>query len=180
MTMGIQALHAREQPERTDVNRLRVVDFQSRRGPELFGLARRLGLTADEADDAVQETLLRMWVALDGASEIVDVDAWSFRVLYRLCMDQHRWRRRVRIIADRIGSAVSPGAGTGIAERLALWEAVDLLPERQRAVVYLRYRADLSFDQIGSVLGIRPVSARSHCSRALDRLESMLSREDFS
>src|SRR5450756_958810 len=36
----------------------------------------------------------------------------------------------------------------------ALWQAVDGLPERQRAVLYLRYRADLPFDRIGLVLGI--------------------------
>ena len=38
---------------------------QARRGGELYGLARRLGLDGDEADDAVQETLMRAWVALD-------------------------------------------------------------------------------------------------------------------
>ena len=180
MTMGTHALRSHERSDRAAANRLRVVDVQSRRGPELFGLARRLGLSEDEADDAVQETLLRLWRALDSQSAIGDLEGWSFRVLYRFCMDQHRWRRRVRRVTDRLGQRVVPSAASGIVDRLALWEAVDRLPERQRAVVYLRYRADMTYDQIGNVLGMRPVSARSHLSRALDRLETMLSREDFS
>ena len=180
MTMGMHAMDSAHTaaPER-DADRLLVVDLQIRRGPELFGLARRLGLSQEEADDAVQEALLRVWLALDGESEIRHLDAWSFRTLYRICMDQHRWRRRVRLLGERIRPTADAGEPAAAADRLALWGAVDRLPERQRVVVYLRYRADLSFEQIGEVLGIQPVSARSQVSRALDRLSTLLSKEDF-
>lgn len=179
MTMGIDAMDSAPAATRHEADRLLVVDLQARRGAELFGLARRLGMTPEEADDAVQEALLRFWVALDGNAAIEHVDARSFRTLYRICMDQHRWRRRVRLLADRIRPTAEPSAAAKVAERLALWETVDRLPERQRAVVYLRYRADLTFEQIGEVLGIAPVSARSHASRAIDRLGAMLPKEDF-
>lgn len=92
-------------------------------------------------------------------------------------MDQHRWRRRAHLLTERIRPSSELRDHT--ATRLAVWDAVDQLPERQRAVIYLRYRADLTFEQIGEVLGIAPVSARSHASRAVDRLGSLLSREDF-
>jgi RNA polymerase sigma factor (sigma-70 family) len=180
MTMGIDAFDspaAGAAPR--DADRLLIVDLQGRRGPELYGLARRLGLSPEEADDAVQEALLRVWLALGGGTEIRSVDAWSFRALYRICMDEHRWRRRVRRLADRIRPAPSPDTQRGAADRISLWQAVDRLPERQRAVIYLRYRADLSFEEIGDALDIRPVSARSHASRALDRLGAMLDEEDF-
>jgi RNA polymerase sigma factor (sigma-70 family) len=178
MTMGIDAMQsAQPATQQRDADRLAVVDLQDRRGPELFGLARRLGLSPDEADDAVQEALLRVWLALDAGTPIRQLDAWSFRTLYRICMDQHRWRRRARLLTERIRP--SNEARDLTATRLAVWDAVDRLPERQRAVVYLRYRADLTFDQIAEVLGIRAVSARSHASRALDRLGVLLQREDF-
>ena len=178
--MGMNAMSsAVAVTERRDAHRLAVVDLQERRGPELFGLARRLGLSPDEADDAVQESLLRAWLALDAGTEILQLDAWSFRTLYRICMDQHRWRRRARLLADRLRPRTEVSGVAVTADRLALWEAVDRLPERQRAVVYLRYRADLTFEQIGEVLNIRAVSARSHASRALDRLGELLRMEDF-
>lgn len=49
--------------------RASLVRLQAERGAELWALARDLGLASDEADDAVQETLLRLWAALrDGAA----------------------------------------------------------------------------------------------------------------
>ena len=181
MTMNVEAFDASGAAARArDEDRAAIVDLQARRGAELYGLARRLGLDADEADDAVQEALMRAWLALDADDPVRQLDAWTFRTLYRLCMDRHRWRRRVRLLTDRLGgggSVTEPAAAIG--DRLALWAAVDRLPPRQRATIYLRYRADLTFEEIGHVLDIQPVSARSHASRALDRLAVLLREEDF-
>ena len=162
-----------------DADRLAVVDLQARRGPELYGFARRLGLGPEAAEDAVQETLLRAWTVLADRSPVRDLDAWCFTTLYRLSMDQHRWRRRVQRLAERLRPAPPRSESASVADRLTLWDAVDRLPERQRAVVQLRYRADLTFEQIAQVLHIKPVSARSHASRALDALASLLAEEDF-
>jgi RNA polymerase sigma factor (sigma-70 family) len=180
MTMGVDAVDGLPSATtRREADRLLVVELQARRGPELYGLSRRLGLTAEEADDAVQETLLRAWIALDGDEPIRQLDAWTFRTLYRLCMDGHRWRRRLRTLTDRLEGGPASEPAPAVADRLVLWAAVDRLPPRQRAIVYLRYRADLSFDEIGEILDIQAVSARSHASRALDRLAQLLRREDF-
>ena len=154
-----------------------VVDLQRERGAELWGLARHLGLTPDEADDAVQETLLRTWAALRGAEPIDRPDAWAFRALYRLAMDRHRWRRRVRQLAERLGAQPPRGPGLDRIDQMAIWEAVERLPERQRLAVYLRFRSDLPYEEIGAILGIAPPSARSHVSRALDALRIALDEE---
>jgi RNA polymerase sigma factor (sigma-70 family) len=154
-----------------------LVRLQTERGAELWGLARHLGLAPDEADDAVQETLLRLWSALRDGAAIERPDAWAFRTLYRLCMDRHRWRRRVGAVRDRL-RAEPRRSSLDLGERLAVWDAVEALPERQRAAVYLRYRADLAYEQIGQVLGIAAPSARSHVSRALDALRVALGEEE--
>jgi RNA polymerase sigma factor (sigma-70 family) len=59
-----------------------------------------------------------------------------------------------------------------------VWGEVDRLPERQRAVLYLRYRADLTFDAIGGVLGITASAARSHASQAIRTLRLRLAGEE--
>jgi len=180
MTMGVGTVGsagAAAQPR--DADRVAIADLQARRGAELCGLARRLGLDADEAEDAVQEALLRAWLALAADEPIRQLDAWTFRTLYRLCMDRHRWHRRLRMLTDRLGARPASDPTPGVADRLALWAAVDRLPPRQRAIVYLRYRADLPFEEIGEILDIQAVSARSHASRALDRLAQLLHEEDF-
>ena len=161
----------------TDALRSAVVSLQAERGAELWGLARHLGLSVDEADDAVQDTLLRLWSAMRDGKPIERPDAWAFRTLYRSAMDRHRWRRRVRLLAERVGAQPARTTEIDHADRMAVWEAVETLSERQRLAVYLRYRADLPFEEIGQILGIAAPSARSHVSRALDTLRVRLGEE---
>ena len=92
-------------------------------------------------------------------------------------MDSHRWQRRVRRLTERIGAQPPRRSGLDHADRMVIWEAVETLPERQRLAVYLRYRADLPYEEIGAILGIAAPSARSHVSRALDTLRVELGEE---
>jgi RNA polymerase sigma factor (sigma-70 family) len=169
--------HARPLVVEDDPLRETVANLQLERGAELWGLARHLGLSPDEADDAVQETLLRLWAALRSGDAIDRADAWAFRVLYRLAMNRHRVRRRVRLLTERLGVQPYRQSTLDHADRMAVWEAVESLPERQRLAIYLRYRSDLPYEEIGAVLGIAPPSARSHVSRALDALRAQLGEE---
>ena len=175
-TVGSRA-HVRPDASDTDLLRETIISLQAERGSELWGLARHLGLSPDEADDAVQETLLRLWSALRDGTDIARPDAWAFRSLYRLAMDRHRWHRRVRLLTERLGGQPARRPGVDHAERMAIWDAVEGLPERQRLAIYLRYRADLPYEEIGAILGIAAPSARSHVSRALDALRVELDEE---
>jgi RNA polymerase sigma-70 factor, ECF subfamily len=157
-----------------------------RRSQEMFGFVRRLGLGDEDASDAVQETMLRLWRELDSGTEIADPDAWAFRALYRLGIDSHRLTRRIKGIVDRVGSRLAVAGDRGRndgdpargIEVDAVWHAVDRLPERQRAVLYLRYRADLPYERIGLALGITPSAARGHASTGLATLRRRLDNED--
>src|SRR5664280_2171575 len=80
-----------------------------RRSPEMFGFARRLGLSDEDASDAVQETMLRLWRELEDGKEILDLEAWAFRALYRLSIDHHRFRRRPLGLLDRLGTRAGAG-----------------------------------------------------------------------
>ena len=136
------------------------------RGRDLFGLCRRLGLNDDEANDAVQETFLRMWRESLRGVVIADPEGWAFRVAYRLAMDQHRLGRLARSVVDRLASATSARDPVDPADRISVWAAVDRLPPRQRAVLYLRYRADLPYERIAVVMGITANGARNDASVA--------------
>jgi len=154
-----------------------VADVLDRRGRALFGLCRRLGLDDDEANDAVQEAFTRMWAELERGTVIADPEAWAFRVTYRLAMDHHRLGRLVRSLTDRL-SLVTPREEIDPTDRLSVWAAVDRLPPRQRAVMYLRYRADLSFDRIATVMGITANGARNNASAATATLRKHYLNEE--
>jgi RNA polymerase sigma factor (sigma-70 family) len=91
-------------------------------------------------------------------------------------MDRHRLRRRWQSFLDRQSTARADTRSVQD-ELLAVWAEVDRLPERQRQVLYLRYRADLTFEEIGEVLGMDPASARSSASRGIAALRERLGEE---
>ena len=119
-----------------------VADVHDRRGRELFGLCRRLGLDEDESNDAVQEAFLRMWAEskrgtssstqTPGRSGSRTVWPWTTIASVGACGP---WS--IGCLPSARGPSLDP------TDRLAVWAEVDRLPPRQRAVIYLRYRADL-------------------------------------
>lgn len=162
----------------TDALSSRVVDLYERRGRELWGLARRLGADEEQAHDVVQEAHLRLWRELSAGAQIDDLDAWTFRVAYRLVMDQHRLGRRVRDLVGRLASTRVESVTHELDDALSIWPIVDRIPARERTTLYLRYRADMSFDQVGQVMGITPASARAYSSRGMERLRALVSELD--
>jgi RNA polymerase sigma-70 factor (ECF subfamily) len=157
-----------------------VLSLHARRGQDLYGFALGLGLSDEDAADAVQEAMLRLWHELGLGRELHDLDAWAFRTTYRLAMDHHRVRRRLTGLFGRLQDrgTVYASDPADSSDAAALWQAVDCLPKRQRAVLYLRYRADLPFDQIGQVLGITASAARTHSTAAVSTLRRRLGQEE--
>lgn len=166
MRAGVSSDPARETAIAT------VVELERSHGQVLFGFVRRLGVRDSVAVDLVQEALLRLFRALSAGEAIRDAKSWTFHVAYRLAMDEHRRdTRALRVVSSSGGREDDPAEEH---ERRQVWTHVDLLPERQRAVVYLRFRADLSFDDIGATLGITASAARSHCTQAMSALRRRL------
>src|SRR3954452_16037704 len=161
-------------PASTDALEGRIADLYERRGRELWWLARRLGASDEQAADVVQEAHLRLWHELHRGAAIADIDAWTFRVAYRLVMDQHRLGRRVQGIVTRLTSLrQEPPTAIAVDDEMSLWPYVDRLPARERTTLYLHYRADLTFEQVAHVMGVAPGTARTYASRGVERLRGM-------
>jgi RNA polymerase sigma factor (sigma-70 family) len=153
----------------------RVVEqVDAEQGQRLLGLAIRSGLSHAAAEDAVQEALLRLWLEVRKGVDVIDPRAWVFRTLYRLAMDEHRVRRRAADIAAQLSTRSWSALDPDVAERISIWTLVDRLPTRQRQVIYLRYRADLNYDQIAAIIGITASAARAHATFAATRLRAAL------
>lgn len=139
----------------------------------LFGFVRRLGLSDEQADDAVQEVFTRLLIEYRRGVLIANPRAWAYRSIYRLAMDQHRLRTR---LAALVGALAKRDQRIPVdhTDRIAVWSEVDRLPRRQRQVVYLRYRSDLEYEEIGAVLGITASASRSHATQAMATLRARL------
>ena len=142
----------------------------------LWAYAVSIGVPRDDAADVVQEAWSRLVLAQNGQSRPADEKAWLFAVVHRLAVDGARRRSALRRAMARLSSlresrAAEAAPGEPDDE---VWSAVDSLPARQRAAIYLRYRGDLDFTSISTVLGITEGAARSYVTKALDELERRL------
>jgi RNA polymerase sigma factor (sigma-70 family) len=155
-----------------------VVALEREAGQRLYGYAMHLGVDGARAADLVQEALIRLWRELGRGTVIGSPEAWAFRTVAHLAADEHRLRQRIARLVGRLGvrDAARP-TEFDAADRIAVWSQVDRLSPRQRQVVYLRYRADLSYSEIAAILAISEPAARSHASQALATLRARLTDE---
>jgi RNA polymerase sigma-70 factor (sigma-E family) len=135
-----------------------------------------------EAEDLVQETLLRVarrWPRVRGMDQPV---AYARRILVNLAIDDAKRRSRRRGELDSPDGAPldahADEAATRVLDTLDarsdLLGALALLPPRQRAVLVLRYFEDLSEAQIAQALGCSSGTVKSTASRGLSRLREVL------
>jgi RNA polymerase sigma-70 factor (sigma-E family) len=137
------------------------------REPALQRLALLLTGDPHAAQDLVQTTLAKLYLAWERLDDREHVDGYARRIL----LNEHRsawrrpWRRR-EVTTERPPEAARPDHQYDGA-RAAVWDFVATLPPRQRAVIVLRYYEDLTEPETAQVLGISVGTVKSQASRAL-------------
>jgi RNA polymerase sigma factor (sigma-70 family) len=137
--------------------------------PAAYRLAVGMLRSESDAEDAVQEGVLKAWRHFGRFRRGSDLRPWLFTIVANECRLQRRsrWWSVVRTaeIPDDPASTSSVDA-----ETVDLRQALYRLPHDQRFVVVLRYYLDLSFDEVAQTLGISTKAAKSRTYRALERL----------
>lgn len=133
-------------------------------------------LTAGDAhlaEDLVQATLTKLYLAWPTFRRAENPDGYLRRVLVNALTDERRrvWRRREHPVADVPDHIAEPvGDPAGDAVRQALRD----LPPRMRAAVVFRYFYDLDIAATADALGCSVGTVKSQTARALDRLRAAL------
>jgi RNA polymerase sigma-70 factor (sigma-E family) len=124
------------------------------------------------ADDVVQTTLAKLYLAWHRVSAQDAVHAYTRRILTNEVTSHWRraWRRRELPVDQLPESPVEAAYDDGTSA--ALWELVGELAPRARAVVVLRYYEQLSEAEVAEVMGISIGTVKSQCSRALATLRA--------
>ena len=133
----------------------------------LFRLARRMARSAEDARDIVQETFLRAARSPGSVpAGAPNEEAWLIRVLVNICRD--RWRHsavRARAAAEGHVAAQTPAdPEPGLLARAMVWQALDALPPRRRAILILYELEGAAIPAIAHMLGVAPVTVRWHLS----------------
>jgi RNA polymerase sigma factor (sigma-70 family) len=141
----------------------------------LFGLALSILDDRGEAEDAVQETLLKAWRAWDSLSRMDRQAAWLTRVCVNHCISRRRMLRSRGLpmpgLLDRAGASPSGGSD---AERIDMDRAYRRLSSKQRAAIALNYHHGYSVDECAVFMGCRPGTVRTHLERGLATLRKEL------
>ncbi|MCS0635115.1 SigE family RNA polymerase sigma factor [Streptomyces sp. LP05-1] len=143
------------------------------RGPMLLRTARSLTANPSDAEDLLQTALAKTYVAWDRIEDHRALDGYVRRALLNTRTSQWRKRRIEEYICDEPPEPVGrpePDLAERQVLRDALWRAIMRLPDRQRAMVVLRYYEDLSEVQTAELLGVSVGTVKSAVSRALRKL----------
>jgi RNA polymerase sigma-70 factor (ECF subfamily) len=185
----------------TAVTQTRPEDLEPYRR-ELTGYCYRMLGSAFEAEDAVQDTMVRAWKAIDTFEGRSTVRSWLYRIATNVCLDMLRGRqRRARpmdlgpaqtadtfhgatlpdhawvqpIPDDRVLPDVADPAEMAVAKesiRLAFVTALQVLPARQRAVLILREVLRWHATEVAELLDTSVASVNSALQRARATLAS--------
>ena len=165
--------------EQPDATRADFESWMAARQGRLLRTAYLLTGDVHTAEDLVQTALAKLYLAWDRVSGAASIDAYARKIL----VNEHTspWRRLWRhreVVTDTSDHEVPVAAEEYDGVRAALWEAVRALPERQRAVVVLRYYEQLSERETAEALGVSVGTVKSQASRALDTLRGHLGDRD--
>ena len=155
-----------------------------------------------EAEEAVQEALVRACEAIGDLRDPAAAPAWFLRIVTTMCLRTLRRRRLKRAllgwwpgggpqdqpdarpvematdgIAERVHAAHEPTPDAALVARQqcgALFDRLDELSPQQRAALVLRYGHDLPVPEIATLLGVELATAKTHLVRGLARLRDLM------
>ncbi len=133
-----------------------------------------LGDRAD-AEDAVQETFLKLYRGLDGFAGQSSFSTWVYRILINTCKDQQRRAQRARPAI--LPSDLRAPAGADPPLRIALERAVAALDERRRMVFVMFEVEGMRHSEIAAILDISDNASRSLLFEARQDLRRMLTEK---
>jgi RNA polymerase sigma-70 factor (ECF subfamily) len=137
-----------------------------------------LGIVRDPAlaADVTQEAFVAAYRHRDRYRGEAPSTAWLHRIVVNQALAALRRRPGPRPVRD-LSPLMAPDLAGGSVARLALLQALDVLPARQRAAVILRYYHDYDYATIARILDTTSTNVGAMLSRALDRLKAALEPE---
>ena len=151
--------------------------FVSARLNALRGLAYLTCGDWQAADDAVAQSLTKLYSRWD---RVTSPERYATRMVVRAAIDQVRrpWRREISS-GGLFPDVGEPDPSDSLTERMRVRAALRQVPAGQRAVLVLRFYADLSVEDTAEALGLRTGTVKSQSARGLATLRQLLAADDI-
>ena len=152
-------------------------ELARRYAPRAAALARRVTSSAADAEDIVQDALLRVWINAPRWRPVAAFRTWFYRIVVNLCLN--RQRRGPFLPLDQAGDVRDPAPNPGEqmerdegAQQLA--KAIASLPGRQRVAITLTYGEGLNNAETAAIIGTSVSGAETLLVRARRSLREKL------
>jgi len=160
-----------------------IEELYRRHAPSMVRLAFLLTRDGSLAEDVVQDAFVKVTGRLGHLRSMGAFDSYLRRAVVNRCLSHHRHAKVERDYVARAGPEHFRGGvpsvhGPDLETRDEVLAALATLPDRQRAVVVLRFYEDLSEQQCAEALGCSITAARSQLFRAMATLRGILGTTD--
>ncbi len=124
------------------------------------------------AEDLAQATLAKLFVSWPRLSRRQDAYGYATRTLLNTYLADRRLKRAGEVLTGKLPERASEQHAPEL--RIMVLDALAALPPRARAVVVLRYWADMSVEQVATMLGCSEGTVKSQSARGLAKLRPLL------
>lgn len=128
-----------------------------------------------DAEDIVQETFLRAYLNLSSFNPVRSLRNWLFTIAYRLMVSSWRRKKTVRLTDEAAALLQGPDAvESNEDEAEQLWDAARMIGTDAYTALWLRYRQEMSVDEIAQVMQKTSIGVRVLLHRTRKRLADTL------
>jgi len=145
---------------------------------KVFRIAKRLLVSSEEAEDATQEVLIRLWNKKDGLNKYNSVEALAVTMTKNYCLDQLKSKRagNLKLVHSNYSDREA-GIDKQVEDKDS-WNWVEKimndLPEQQRLIVQMRDVEEYEFSEIAQALEMNETAVRVALSRARKTIKEKL------
>lgn len=137
---------------------------------KVFRMAKRLLVSREEAEDATQEVLVKLWNKNESLNELKSVEAMAMTMTKNYCLDQLKSKRASNLTIVHNNYASNDSGLQKKMEDTDSWNWVEKiineLPEQQKLIVQMREIEEMEFEEIGKILEMNETAVRVALSRA--------------
>ena len=137
---------------------------------KLYRLAKRLLVSREEAEDATQEILLKLWSKNESMGDYKNVEAFAMTMTKNFCLDRLKSKQasNLKLVHSNYQDEKTSLQSQLEAEDSVRWmeRIMEELPEQQKMVLQLRDVEQYEFEEICELLDMKPTAVRVTLSRA--------------
>ena len=161
----------------------RLMEIHEKR---MYAVALRMCANREDAQDCLQEAMLRVFRAIGSFKGQSAFSTWVYRITMNTCLDELRKKknRQNTSLDNLLDQGWAPSDGENVPEKQAMLSetrrqissAIQELPEDMRAAVVLRDVHGLAYDEIAGALDTNVGTIKSRISRGREKLREKLSK----